>query len=820
MNLNDQYQRLVIFYILAVVVTGSWLWDSGALGIQLWWPLLCLMAVPIMVYAIMNGAIQKRTGWWFLGCWGFIVFVQLAGVTYTQFISLSDEAGNGSLQRVKEAWNAPALRPVNYHNHAAFLNGGVLCSMLAMGAVVTWTLNRRSIRLLLHILLLNGVVQAIIGVVFKLTGQQKLLGIWKMPTEWFFAGFSHPGSWAGYATLLAGAGLGIFEYDVRRRHPEKQGNPWPILLCISVFIVCTIPFASPLSGWVPAVFMGVWFACWACWKTFKKVWGSGSGDLPLVAQLVLLILAGLATLATWERQGDDSNSQATALPANNIPGQDSPVPRERIRDAIFRDGKEMGAHRAFWGWGLGAFPKVFSEKYAGDEFQQKKLPMHPDYCELVEEGVGKIRFRPKFEAFHQSGDVPREIEYTLEYTDPLQFPWVPEVNAWRNRSTEITFTVYLGNVVMDERYVEVFLDEDANLLRLSDPFIPNIIDWNFSKLKKKEGQMELDNTGWVFEIYDRNTTVVHDYAEGKWQKAGDGFKTKLNRGKSNGVRDALGSTPTWESQFARIRVGKFDSNSIWGDYLNGPYFRVKSKLARLKDNEYYTFFCWAKRGEYVADPDNPPELGLEMGPEVQNKFQEFPLAVPTTQWRSYYVSTPYWDYQDGNFAIRRNSKSGKAAGAVLDIDNVEVFHHEAPGGIGISASGIGSRRVRLNFFYKGIYHPIEIGAEKVKAPTAGEPSTPYAYNDFLELWIEMGWLGVLSLALPLGGLLIQSLLKGFTSSIGRWMFPSFTAVACLAWVDSPLQHPLVWWLLGVSIALACKYSLLQGKEVGRKQRKR
>jgi hypothetical protein len=820
MTLNDRFQQLVVLHIVAVVVTGSWLWDSGALGITIWWPLLCMMAIPLMAYAILQGAIQKRAGWWFLGCWSAIFFIQLAGFTHTQFITMVDESGKSTLERVKDVWNIPVWRPANYHNQAALRDGGILCGMLAMGALVVWTLNRRAIRLLLHILLLNGSVLALAGVVIKLSGQTNLLGVWAMPPGGFFAGFSHTGAWAGFAALTAGAGLGLFEYDIRRRHPEKPGNPWPILLVISLFLIGTIPFTAPRTGLVPTLFLGTWLAGWVLWKTGTKLFGANSREVPLAGQMALFVLSGLAAWATWKIPQGKGGDKSVAASPMTTQTEEGPGPGKRIRDAIWRDGMKMGSHRIYLGWGLGAFPKVFSEKFAGEEFRQKRLPMDPAYCELVKEEPGKLRFRPNFAAFPQSDDVPRQTEYTLEYSKPLQFPWVQEADAWRHRETEVTFTVYLGNVVMDERYIKVFLDEDAHLLRLSDPLVPNIIDWNFAMLKKREGKVMTDNAGWEFEIYDRNTTDVADFPDGKWQKAGDGFKSELARVNKGGARDALPGSYLQEGRFARIRVGKFDTNSIWADYLNGPYFRIKSKLAHLKDNEYYTFLCWAKRGEYMVDPENPPALGLEMGPEVQNKFQEFPLAVPTTQWRSYYVSSPYWDYQNGNFAIRRHSKSGKAAGAVLDIDNIEVFHHEAPGGIGISASGIGSRRVRLNFFYKGIYHPIEIGAEKAPEKDGADISTPCAYNDYLENWIEMGWVGVLLLAFPLGGLLVQSLLKGITSSIGRWMFPSIGAVSSLAMVDSPLQHPLVWWLFGVSIALAGKYSLLQGKEMRQKQRRK
>ena len=814
--LLEKYQRWIIWLNMALIVSGALLWNAEAVMVKTWWPLLAFLNVPLMVAAIRNGAIQRKRGWWFVGSFVFLLLGLLAGLSYPQFVMVPNGLGNEVLTRIKEVWNTSAWRPVSMERWIAVREGAVLCGSIAMGAVMVWLMNRERIREVLQWVFYAGVGLSVVGLILHLTGQTKLLGVWAGSGE-SFAGFDHPGFWASFGVLCAGAGLSLFEYNLRRVHKREYRNSWWLPLLLSLLILAAVAIGAPQMGGLGAAILGIVLLGMGLQKgfhRFKFMGGWQFGMFVLILGVSLVIFLGWGGWQLWKQTGP----QKLLAQWEELGGESMPEPW--LRNAIREDTQRMGEQRNYWGWGLGSYETVFSEKFAGEKFQEKHLPLHPGFSEIVHVDTRTVRFRPNFAAFPQSQDLPNNVEYAVHYNRPLKFPWDPDFRLWRQRSTEITFLVYLNQIVLDERTVKVFLDPDANILRLDDPEIPSLLNWNFKSLKEEEGQVAKDNAGWLWEIYDRNTVKIQNYADGKTSPFGDGLQTQVTKQKDGGVIDALPNSLEMDFNFARIHVGKFDSNSIWADYLNGPYFRLISQKAYLKDGEFYTFLIRARRGANIIDENDPPALSLEMGPEEHNKFQEFLLARPGTDWRSYYISAPYWDYKDGNFSIRRSSKYGKAAGATLDIDNVEVFHHESPGGIGVSATGVGSHGVRLNFFYKGIYHPVEVRADKMARENTQITVTRFAYNDYLEYWVELGWFGVIAWVCPLLGLLYRVWNSGATSSITRWLFLSCSIVGIQAFFDSPLQHPAVLWLLVLTLTMAIKYSLLQGKERRKKARKK
>ena len=811
----EKFQNLIIVLSLTIALAGTWLWSAGAYGVSAWWPLLLFATIPLMIYSITQGAIHKPRGWWFVGCLAFLVITLFAGYFYPQYTSHENALGNPVLQRIQDSTQIPDIQPISYEKGQALREIGILSGILGLGALVMWFLDRRCIRHILHLLFLNSVILCLVGWAIKVTGKNKVLGLWNTSSDWFFSGFAEPGQWAAFATLGAGIGLGLLEYNLRRFHLKRPSNPWVILLIFSVLLLVVLPVGAPQMGWLGTIILGIALLAFAFRKVFSACKKTADWKLLMVGIAMIVCVLGGVGFGGWKVWKLAQSKTCTEL-WDSLAGES--MPETWVRKALWRDTKAMGNARAYWGWGPGSYETVFSEFFSGQEFHQRELPTHEGFSEIVNVGNRYVRYRPIYKAFPQSDEAHRTMEYSIQYSRPLKFEWNQQYEMFRQNSTEITFTTYLDQIILDERTVSVFLDEDAQVLRLDDPDVPNLINWNFEYLKEYEGQVLKDNIGWQWELYDKNTVDVDDFASGKTEKAGDGIKSEVSLVRSGGVIDGVPDKMIPEQQFARIQVGKFDTNSIWANYLNGPYFRLVSQNAYLKDGQFYTFLLQARRQEDIADPQDPPALSLEMGPEENNKFQEILVAQPTTQWRSYFVSVPYWEYKDGNFAIRRSTKDGKAAGAILDIDNLEVFHHKNSAGIGVSASGIGTDLVRLNFFYQGIYHPVEIRADKTVKTDVSKPGLPFAYNDYLEFWVELGWLGLIAMFAPVVGLLYRVWHSGASSSITRWVFLSCGVVAIQSIFDCPLQHPGVLLMFALCLSLAAKYSLILGKEKRHKAR--
>lgn len=140
-------------------------------------------------------------------------------------------------------WLPPGVRtPFEYYNiwRSFLIFGAVWLTVCALWVGVT---RRRTLQLLLGILLGNAVVLAIVGFAHRLSGEQKVLWIRTFEAASFssFVYQNHGGAFFG---LLAAAALGLATwhfYEARQR--LARSSPMPVWLFVTGFLVFAVLFS-------------------------------------------------------------------------------------------------------------------------------------------------------------------------------------------------------------------------------------------------------------------------------------------------------------------------------------------------------------------------------------------------------------------------------------------------------------------------------------------------------------------------------------------------------------------------------------------------
>jgi O-antigen ligase len=812
----ERFLQFALLNGLLLVVAGSWCMGGNSFLAPIWMPVLSVASLVALPAAFLMGRRPEKKGRFLLLFWAGLFVALSVAFFFPEYKEVGINKVGGPVYDVTgQGYINDQLRPISFEQKTALQHGGLLLGVLALCLILYWMIGRAQIRLVLLVIFLNGLLLSVIGTANKISGSETMLWVLNAshphpvvdtPPTHFFATFFYHNHWGAFCILSLCAGLGLFEYHFRRRHPDKPNNPWFFFLFMSLFMLATLPLSAGRASMGASLFIVLPLLVLLIRKSLgymlEKTGKKHFFIYSLVSLSCLLLVLSFFWVILWKKPVTKRLVETRGQWENYLQKDGN------YRVWGWRDTIDMARDRPYWGWGLGSYKWIFNKHFAGPEFQKysKNLPRHTGFAELVGEEKRTLFFRPIKERFHGLEDLPADMTYSIHYNRPLRFAWNVEFGNWEHHSTEVTFTTYTGSLSLDERTVTVRVDEEQGVLMLDEPDIPFVTNWDFEAAL---------NQGWSVQKNDRNTIKVTDFVSGATASAGDGLSTSIIQVSGEGPRDVVSTN----SSFARVNMGRYDSNSIWADYVNGPFFRLVSTNVDLKEGNLYTFMIRARRAKAIFDPRDPPVLSLEVGPQNGNRFQEHLLGKPSTQWANFFTEIPYRDFREGNFSIRRSSSQGKAAGAVIDIDDVEVFHHPQPGSIGLGATGVGTQKLRLNFFYKGIYHPVEVDVVKKGQGDVEKWANNHAHNDYLEFWAELGVFGCILLGFPVLGFLFHVWHKGVRTSVSRWLFLGSFAVGLMALVDFPLQNPVVFCLFAISLTLAGKYSLIQGREI-RNRRKR
>jgi len=299
---------------------------------------------------------------------------------------------------VRQAHN-PYLPMVVNADHALIVLIIQAMGMVAFVAIVRSAFSRRLLRTLLGLLVLNGALLSVVGLVGKLISGFSLYGLLPRSESLPFATFDYHNNWTGFAIPLIAVALGLIEYRMVRSVRDGKPLHLPFGLSLAVLLlVLGVVLSSSRSGLLLlAVLLAVFL-----FRLARVVRRMGARDAawsrllgPNTLRLVTLLVAFGGVLfagrGILESRWDYTRMQV---------GQVSREERIESRVYLARDTARMAMDKPILGWGNGSWAYLFP-LFAGPEFSVqmgsglRSFPFaHNDWLQLWAESglIGLLAF--------------------------------------------------------------------------------------------------------------------------------------------------------------------------------------------------------------------------------------------------------------------------------------------------------------------------------------------------------------------------------------------------------------------------------------------
>ena len=127
-----------------------------------------------------------------------------------------------------------------------------LISLVAVTGPMTYFLvgRRKTIRVILWIVVTNSIILSITGMFFKFTGNPKILGIFEpADARYFFSTFTYKNHWGAYCLITIGI-IGALTQHYQKVHTKRRtsiNSPLPILILASFIIGLTVALSGSRS---------------------------------------------------------------------------------------------------------------------------------------------------------------------------------------------------------------------------------------------------------------------------------------------------------------------------------------------------------------------------------------------------------------------------------------------------------------------------------------------------------------------------------------------------------------------------------------------
>lgn len=281
-------------------------------------------------------------------------------------------------------WWIPSTARAGLSLRALWLFDGIYFSCLNLSLAVV---RRKTLRLILAVVVANALALSIFGTVQKLAGSTGIyFGSVKTPHPQFFASFVYDNHWGAFCILMIAMCIGlVLRYAFGVRGDGFFNGPAPAGLVTVILIGLTIPLSGSRACTmllailvILALFRGV--------PTISRALRV-SGATPTGA-LAGMTAAGLVAIGCiWMVAGDviemrtaKTREQVAQILAQGGLGS---------RSALYHDTWRMGRERLLFGWGMGSYPSVFP-LFNSQESRIDHLPViyhdaHSDWLQSVAE---------------------------------------------------------------------------------------------------------------------------------------------------------------------------------------------------------------------------------------------------------------------------------------------------------------------------------------------------------------------------------------------------------------------------------------------------
>jgi O-antigen ligase len=384
-NLLD-LESVVMAQLIVLVVGVSWAFGGNAdwvrTPISIWGSLGFFITLAILIWPRLRHSAYPGTLHWTLPVLALNGFVALSCTN--PGLRLITIGGDTFFLPVPTNWWVPSAARPEIALRALWLFDGIYFSCLN-GALVLR--RRRTIRILLAVVVGNALALSIFGIAQNLSGATGIyFGLVRSPQEHFFASFVYANHWGAFVVLMIGACIGlILRYSFGShgegffRGPAFAGTIAALTMGISV----------PLSGSRACTFLLVLMLLIAGLHGTPRISRAlrFSGLSSAFSLAAIAVAAGLALGTIWYVAGNviEARASKTREQVSEMISQGS----IGSRSILYHDTLRMARVRPVFGWGMGSFPTVFT-LYNSQESKIDHLPViyhdaHSDWLQSLAE---------------------------------------------------------------------------------------------------------------------------------------------------------------------------------------------------------------------------------------------------------------------------------------------------------------------------------------------------------------------------------------------------------------------------------------------------
>jgi len=290
------------------------------------------------------------------------------------FEMVSFEDGKRVLRAIDHITWLPATVDPLRSGPMVFMFSG-LCAMAIAAGIAP--MSRRVLRGIAIALMINAVILAIAGTLFKLTGSDLLLGRFKPVGHYFFASFYYKNHWTAFALLHIGLAIGLARSALRTASDDRQAPARAMLALTTVFLLAlTIPMSESRGGMILLVpLLLVFFLSFLgdLGKHGRRI-ARLRTPVAVAGALTAVLLVVLALPEIQKRWHDTlrqiERAEGELLMTDGIRMRESPA----VTTA-------MALERPVFGWGYYSYFRVFPA-FAPDSFKRKdgSLAMTLEYA--------------------------------------------------------------------------------------------------------------------------------------------------------------------------------------------------------------------------------------------------------------------------------------------------------------------------------------------------------------------------------------------------------------------------------------------------------
>lgn len=273
----------------------------------------------------------------------------------------------------------PASSDANRTTMYLFSTVGIMAFSLALAISPS---TRSEIRRTLKFLFANVMLLTLIGFYFYFFSEEKLIfGKYLAEGGIPFASFHYKNSWAAYAILSVGIGLGLADHYWKSGHQLLgKGSLTPAFLLAIPIILSSIPLLESRSGLLLMLLLVVWAVFDHC---RGRRFGSLRGKILLIPSVAIILIMGWWGWKTSAPQLEKMYNKSKA----DIEQVNADQPTGRM--ILIRDTIEMAKAKPWFGWGLATFSQIYPvfqgpELYGKIEFPGgEEFAWVPEYYEFA-----------------------------------------------------------------------------------------------------------------------------------------------------------------------------------------------------------------------------------------------------------------------------------------------------------------------------------------------------------------------------------------------------------------------------------------------------